>query len=78
MRNLIKIIDKDVPKVTVSDLEVGQMFRYPKKTNDQNVYMVTFHNPLGRAVVLLATGMIYSDFTQTSEIEVVDAISIQR
>jgi len=76
MRNQITVIDKNIPPLPrITDLKVGQMFRYPKGSNDQNVYMVTNHS-LGRAVVLLATGIIYSDFNSAAEIEVVDNVSI--
>lgn len=78
-RNIIKVIDKDVPKVTIRKLERGQMFRYPKYANDQNIYMKVAPAVGWKSnVVLLATGVLFTDFDEDKEIEVIDAISIQR
>lgn len=74
IRNSVKVIDKDVPKVTINNLFAGQMFRYPEKSNEQNVYMVVD----GQNVVLLSTGTYYTDFNKDREIEVIDAVSISR
>ena len=77
MRNVISVLDKNVPMPRIADLKQGQMFRYPKGSNDQNVYMVTV-SAAGRAVILLATGQFYSDFDHSREIEVIDSININR
>lgn len=78
MRNTIRVIDKDVPKVTIGDLSVGQMFRYPKATNDENVYMKVEGSNEGFTALLLATGIRYPGFNNVVEVEVIDAITIQR
>lgn len=74
IRNSVKVIDKAVPKVTINNLLPGQMFRYPEKSNEQNVYMVID----GHNVVLLSTGTYYMSFNRDREVEVVDAVSISR
>lgn len=79
MRNTIKVLDKDIPKVTVRSLEPGQMYRYPKKTNDQNVYMKTTEKgDQSITVILLASGAVYPVWNLDLEVEVVDAIQISR
>lgn len=75
MRNTITIIDKDIPKVTIRNLQAGSMFRYPKNGAPSNVYMKLDVN---NACVLLATGAYFSSFDYDAAVEVVDAISIQR
>lgn len=80
MRNLVKVINKDVPKLTVSSLKAGQMFRYPNNSKD-NIYMVLGRHgddtPYG-GVVHLATGATYVGFNAEAEIQVVDAVEISR
>lgn len=78
MRNIIKILDKDVQKPNISNIEVGSMFRYPK-SNDGYVYMKITPQFFGDiSVVLLSTGAFYSDFDRIKEVEVVTTIQISR
>lgn len=77
MRNTIQIIDKIIPQKMVSDLNVGEMFKYPKAANAQNVYMKV-STPEGNRVVLLANGVMYTDFNNEKDIEIIDAITISR
>lgn len=80
MWNIIKIVDRAIPKITVDSLDFGQMFRYPKGTDPSNIYMKVRDNIGGRndGVVLLSTGIIYRDFNPAMDIEVIDSISISR
>lgn len=78
MRNTIQVIDKNIPKVTIADLSVGQMFRYPKATSDENIYMKVEGSNEGFGALLLATGIRYNGFNSNAEIEVIDAICISR
>lgn len=79
MRNTIRVIDKNIPKVTIRSLDTGQMYRYPQNTTDQNIYMKTTEDGSQSVTsVLLASGAVYPVWNLDLEVEVIDALTIQR
>lgn len=75
MRNTIRQIDKDIPKVIFADINTGEMFRYPKSSKDDNIYMRTDHTT---SCVLLSTGSHYTGTDANREVARVSAIQISR
>lgn len=75
MRNTIRQIDRDIPKVLFSDVIPGEMFRYPKSSRDDNIYMRTDST---NSCVLLASGAHYVNTDATREVDRVSAIQISR
>lgn len=76
MRNEIKVIDPVLKTPTLQSLEVGEMFRYIGK-NDQNVYMKVQGETFG-SIVLLSTGTVYNQVTLSKEVERIGMIQISR
>ncbi|SRR6266404_6346812 len=78
MRNKITLLDPSIPKLHFNDLEVGEMFCYPKSTMSENpVYMKVAHT-LGKGALYLNTGDLYTDFDHSKEIKRVTMVQISR